>query len=47
MKTLGSVLAVLGRFIGVPTIQGYQASNVMIAADSVILLAIICKLSAR
>jgi len=57
MKMLANVLvvigvislavAVFGRFYGEPTIQGYQAVNVMIAANSVLLLAVICKLTAK
>lgn len=57
MKALAAVLTVLGiiglawavagRFIGEPTVQGFQAVNVLIGANSLLLLAILCKLNAR
>ena len=58
VKALSSVLAVvgiivlvwavIGRFcVGAPTVLGFQAINVVIGANSLFLLAIICKLAGK
>lgn len=44
---IGLAGAVAGRFFGEPTVLGFQAANVMIAANSILLLAIICKLAGK
>lgn len=44
---IGVVWAVAGRFFSEPTVLGFQAANVLIGANSLLLLAILCRLKAR
>ena len=47
LGVIGLVWAVAGRFFGEPTVVGFQAANALIGANSLLLLAILCKLNAK